>query len=123
MVINKVDSKKRLVIPQAKPGQYLSITDNGDGSTTLTPVKPDTKEPFPPGSLLKYMTKERDADMTAIAKATIIGVPKGCRTLVKKTKAKPRPYDPHLYDGVDQERIDLEIATAKWSAGPDLKRK
>ena len=79
MVINKVDPKKRLVIPQAKPGQYLSIRDNGDGSITLTPVKADTKEPFPPGSLLKYLDAERDERDAMIASATIVGVPKDYR--------------------------------------------
>lgn len=49
--IVKLDSKKRLTLPQGKPGSHLSITVNGDGSFTLTPVKADTKEPFPRGSL------------------------------------------------------------------------
>lgn len=29
-----------MVLPQGKPGQVLSIQDNGDGSFTLVPVKP-----------------------------------------------------------------------------------
>jgi len=33
-----------------------------------------------------------------------------------------RPYDSHMYDDLDQERIDLENATAKWAAGPDAGR-
>jgi hypothetical protein len=49
MVTVKLDSKKRATIAAGKPGQVMAVTDNGDGSVTLTPVKPETKEPFPPG--------------------------------------------------------------------------
>ena len=35
----KVDDRKRVLIPQAKPGQILAIQDNGDGTITLAPVK------------------------------------------------------------------------------------
>jgi hypothetical protein len=51
MITATVDDRKRVRLPDAKPGQVLAIQDNGDGSITLTPVKPDTKEPFPRGSL------------------------------------------------------------------------
>jgi hypothetical protein len=71
-----VDERHRIRIPDLKPGQVLAYQDNGDGSVTLTPVKPDTQEPFPEGSLAYLCTTERDAEMTAIAKASIIGVPK-----------------------------------------------
>jgi hypothetical protein len=47
----KLDSKKRLTLPQGKPGSHLAITVNGDGTFTLTPVKADAQEPFPRGSL------------------------------------------------------------------------
>jgi hypothetical protein len=70
-----VDDRHRIRIPDLKPGQVLAYQDNGDGSVTLTPVKPDAKEPFPKGSLLKYLDAERDARDTAIAQGTIIGVP------------------------------------------------
>ncbi len=60
MTTAKVDDKQRIRLPTHvvdglhwKPGQVLAVQDNGDGSVTLCPVKPDTKEPFPRGSLLK----------------------------------------------------------------------
>jgi len=55
MTTATVDDRKRVRLPDAKPGQVLAIRDNGDGSITLIPVKPDTKEPFPRGSLRKLV--------------------------------------------------------------------
>jgi hypothetical protein len=47
VVTVKLDNKKRATIAQGKPGQVMAVTDNGDGSVTLTPVKPDVKKrPF-----------------------------------------------------------------------------
>jgi hypothetical protein len=40
----KVDDRKRVLIPQAKPGQVLAVQQNPDGSITLTPIKGDVKE-------------------------------------------------------------------------------
>jgi hypothetical protein len=48
-----VDDKKRVRLACTKPGQVLAVTENADGSITLTPVKADVKEPFPRGSLVK----------------------------------------------------------------------
>jgi hypothetical protein len=51
-----VDDRKRVRLPDAKPGQVLAIQDNGDGSVTLRPVnKADAKERFPRGSLRKLV--------------------------------------------------------------------
>jgi len=58
-----------------KAGQVFAVTDNGDGTILLCPVKPDRKARFPKGSLLKYITPERDAEMSRLAKGTVIGVP------------------------------------------------
>ncbi|HUD49256.1 MAG TPA: hypothetical protein VMR33_20680 [Candidatus Baltobacteraceae bacterium] len=40
MITTKADNRKRLVVPQAKPGQVYSVHDNGDGSFTLKAVEP-----------------------------------------------------------------------------------
>jgi len=71
-----VDDKHRIRIPSFKPGQVLAYQDNGNGTVTLTPVKPDIKEPFPRGSLKHLCTAGRNKELEQIAKATIIGVPK-----------------------------------------------
>jgi hypothetical protein len=61
-----VDARKRVRIPDAEPRQVFAYTRNGDGTLTLTPVKAEAKEPFPPGSLLKYLTPERDKEVAEI---------------------------------------------------------
>jgi hypothetical protein len=67
-----VDAHKRVRIPDAKPGQVFAYEKNG-GQVTLTEVKADRKEPFPRGSLLKYLTKERDAEQLAILSGCVLG--------------------------------------------------
>jgi hypothetical protein len=47
------DDRRRIQIPDAKPGQIFAFINNGDETRTLTEVKAGAKEPFPPGSLLK----------------------------------------------------------------------
>lgn len=69
----KADERKRVRIPAATPGQVFVYDYSGNGTITLTPVKPSEKEPFPPGSLAKYFTKEKDAEETAIASGCIQG--------------------------------------------------
>jgi hypothetical protein len=61
-----VDDSKRIRIPDAEPRQVFGYTRNGDGSITLVPIKAERREIFPRGSLLKYMTPERDAEQLAI---------------------------------------------------------
>ena len=63
-----VDSSKRLRIPDAKPHQVFSYENHGNGTITLTEVKAECKQKFPRGSLLKYMTPERDREQLAILK-------------------------------------------------------
>ena len=41
MIRIKADSRKRVVVPHAKPGQIYAIGENADGSFTLTLVKPE----------------------------------------------------------------------------------
>ena len=40
MITATADNQKRVVVPQAKPGQVYAISENADGSFTLTVVKP-----------------------------------------------------------------------------------
>ena len=68
-----VDDSKRIRIPDAEPRQVFAYTQNGDGSITLMPVKAKRKERFPRGSLLKYMTAERDAEQLAILSGCVQG--------------------------------------------------
>jgi hypothetical protein len=73
------DDRHRVQIPAAKPGQVCAYEGHG-GVVTLTPVrKADPEVRFPRGSLAYLCTPERDAEVTAIAKATVVGVPKDLR--------------------------------------------
>jgi hypothetical protein len=69
----KADPKKRIRIPDIKPGQVLAYENEGNGRFTLTVVKAEVKEPFPKGSLLKYLTPERDKEQLAILKGCVQG--------------------------------------------------
>lgn len=69
----KADPKKRIRIPDIKPGQVLAYENEGNGRFTLTIVKAEVKEPFPPGSLKKYLTKKHNEEIAAIAKGCIQG--------------------------------------------------
>lgn len=66
-----VDAHKRIRIPDAKPHSVFAYENHGDGTLTLTEVKAEAKEPFPPGSLKKYVTKERDREMLALLQGTV----------------------------------------------------
>src|SRR2546430_1169887 len=52
-------------------GRFFTYINNGDGSYTLTPIQPETKERFPRGSLLKYFTPEKDKEETQILAACV----------------------------------------------------
>ena len=71
-----MDNKRRIRIPDLKPGEVLAYQNNGNDSFTLTKVKAVAKEPFPEGSLAYLCTPERDAELTAIAKGCVVGIPK-----------------------------------------------
>jgi hypothetical protein len=73
MVTVKADNRRRVQLPDAKPGEIFAYQDNGDNTITLIKVKAERKEPFPKGSLLKYMTPARDAEETDIAKGCLQG--------------------------------------------------
>ena len=73
MTAATADDKKRVRIPDARPGQVVSIKSNRDGSWTLVPLNAERKERFPRGSLLKYFTAEKNAVETEIAKGFVQG--------------------------------------------------
>lgn len=50
MITTKADSRKRVLVPHAKPGQEYAVQENANGSFTLTLVQP--KEPSPPACRL-----------------------------------------------------------------------
>ena len=66
-----VDDHKRIRIPDAKPRTKFAYENHGDGTITLTEVRAEAKEPYPPGSLAKYVTKERDVEMLALLKGSV----------------------------------------------------
>ncbi len=70
-----VDDQKRVRIPDAKPRQVFAYENHGDGAITLTPVKAAAEEPFPPGSLKKFVTAERNKELLKIFKGCSLEVP------------------------------------------------
>jgi hypothetical protein len=71
----KVDDHKRIRIPDAKPRSVYSYFNNGDGTLTLTLVKAEVQEPFPIGSLKKYVTPESDRELLQIFKGCSLKIP------------------------------------------------
>jgi hypothetical protein len=39
VITTKADNRKRVLVPQAKPGQIYAVQENADGSLTLTVVE------------------------------------------------------------------------------------
>ena len=70
-----VDAHKRIRIPDAKPKQVFAYENEGNGRLVLTVVRAETQEPFPPGSLKKYITPERDAEMLELLKGCSLEIP------------------------------------------------
>ena len=68
-----VDDQKRVRIPDAKPRTVFAYENNGDGTITLTEVKVEKKKRFPKGSLVKYMTVDRDREETLIFRGCATG--------------------------------------------------
>lgn len=73
MVTLKADNRRRIQLPDAKPGQIFAYTPNGDGTVTLTLVKAEREEPFPEGSLKRFAA-ERDEEFEAFVQKTELGV-------------------------------------------------
>jgi hypothetical protein len=70
-----VDDHKRIRIPDAKPRQVFAYENEGNGRLVLTAVRAEAREPFPPGSLKKYITPERDAEMLELLKGCSLETP------------------------------------------------
>ena len=66
-----VDDQKRIRIPDARPRQVFAYENHGNGTITLTEVKAERKQRFPRGSLIKYLTPERDRQQLEILKGCI----------------------------------------------------
>ena len=69
------DDQKRVRIPDAKPRQVFACENHGDGRFTLTLVKAQVQERFPPGRLKKYVTPQSDKEMLALLKGCSLQVP------------------------------------------------
>lgn len=69
----KVDPSKRIRIPDARPGQVFEYSRSGEHSFTLTLVKAEAKEKFPPGSLVNYFTPERNHEELEILAGCVQG--------------------------------------------------
>jgi len=70
-----VDAHKRIRLLDAEPHQVFAYENTGDGRLVLTKVKAEAAEPFPPGSLAKYVTPARDAEMLALLKGCSLELP------------------------------------------------
>ncbi len=68
-----VDDYQRVRLPDEKPRSKFAYEKDGNGRITLVPVKAEGKEPFPRGSLLKYITPERNKEELAILKGCVQG--------------------------------------------------
>ena len=70
-----VDAYKRIRIPDAKPKQVFTYKNEGDGRLVLTVVRAEAQEAFPRGSLLKYLTPERNREIEELAKSSSLELP------------------------------------------------
>jgi hypothetical protein len=70
-----VDDSKRIRIPDAKPRAKYAYENNGDGTLTLTEVRAEAREPFPPDYDFG-ITPARNRELLALAKASSLEVPK-----------------------------------------------
>ena len=70
-----VDAHKRIRIPDARPRQVFAYENHGNGTLTLTEVKAHVQEPFPPGSLAKYITPEFNRELEQLAKGSSLQLP------------------------------------------------
>ena len=77
MVTVKADNRRRVQLPDVKPGQIFAVQDNGDDTITLTKVKAAAKEPFPPGSLVKEVDRMNREWADTAGKMPIPPLPEG----------------------------------------------
>ncbi len=69
-----VDDQKRIRIPDAKPRQVFAYENSGDGRLTLTLVKAEAQEPFPPDYDFG-ITEEDNRELAALAKGSSLQLP------------------------------------------------
>ena len=70
-----VDDQQRIRMPDAKPRQVFAYENHGDGQVTLTLMSAASKEPFPKGSLRKYVTAESNAELAVLARSSSLQLP------------------------------------------------
>ena len=71
-----VDAKKRVRLPDARPNQVFAYERQGEGRFLLTRlVKEESAEPFPRGSLRKYLTPAKAEEELALLKGRSLEVP------------------------------------------------
>ena len=71
----KVDAHKRVRIADLKPGQVVAYSNNGDDTFTLTVLKTKERLAFPPGSLARYFTDEKNKEELALLAGCSLEVP------------------------------------------------
>ena len=75
MVTLKADNRRRVQLPDAKPGDVFEYKNSGQGSVTLTVVKAVVQEPFPPDYDFG-LTPARNKELLELAKGSSLEVPK-----------------------------------------------
>jgi hypothetical protein len=71
-----VDAKKRIRLPDAEPNQVFAYERPSEGRFVLTRlVKAEPDEPFPRGSLSKYLTRTKAQEELALLKGCSLEVP------------------------------------------------
>jgi hypothetical protein len=70
-----VDDYQRVRLPDEKPRSKLAYEKDGDGVIRLVPVKAVVEEPFPPGSLKKFITPARNKELLEILAGCSLEVP------------------------------------------------
>jgi len=68
----KVDARKRIRLAEAKPEQVFICENEGKGRFILTLVKSDAGEPFPPGSLVKYISRAKNTEQLTLLKGSTL---------------------------------------------------
>ena len=69
-----VDAHKRIRIPDARPRQVFAYENHGNGTLTLTEVKAQAQEPFPPDYDFG-ITSAFNRELAALAKGSSLQLP------------------------------------------------
>lgn len=70
-----VDDQNRIRLPGVRPRQVFAYAPEANGTIRLQPVKARGKEPFPRGSLSKFITRKREAEVAALARGSSLQLP------------------------------------------------